>query len=365
MYSRHIFIKTNQSCNMNCVYCYEKKKSDMVFDEEKTFIKLIDVLKKTTSMGTKIKLIGGEPFLVYDKLRRLCDFIWNEKFTERIHFQITTNGTLVHGNVQEWLMKHKADIDCKLSLDGNRTSQDINRPNSFDKIDIPFFSKTWQNCTINMVVTPQTMPFFAENVIFLHQCGFSNIVPIFAVLVKWSDCNLQRTYYEQLSRLATYYLNNPYVQKCRTLSIPIENTLTKCDTIICDIGKKIIYDVESEDFYPCHLFFPSVCGDNHPQKMNCLDFSRRSMFEIAPCNTCKFINICHTCYAANYIERGDLGKRNMSLCEFHKIGFFVYAKMEYNRIINSDNTTKRDYLTMKAIHELHDELEVIGRKYDV
>ena len=350
---------------MNCVYCYEKKKSDMVFDEESVFVKLIDILKRTTSMGTKIKLIGGEPFLVFDKIRRLCERIWNEGLMEKIHFQITTNGTLVHGIIQDWLKDHKAEIDCKLSLDGDKISQDINRPHSFEKIDIPFFASNWEECTVNMVVTPQTMPFFADNVIFLHQCGLRNIVPIFAVFVNWSDCNLQKEYFEQLNHLASFYLNHPTIQRCRTLCIPIENTLRKCDNIICDIGKKIIYDIETEDYYPCHLFFPSVCGNNHPQNMKSIDFSKRSVFEKAPCTTCDFINVCHTCYAANYIERGDMGNRDMTVCEYRKIDFLVNAKLEYNRIINSKNTTTRDYLIMEAIYKFHDELEEIERKYAI
>lgn len=363
MYSRHLFIKTNQSCNLHCTYCYEKIRGNDVFDEEQVFLKVLPILKKRTSQGTKIKLIGGEPFIVFEKIKKFCGLIWGAKLEERIHFQITTNGTLIHGVIQEWLEKHKNDVECKLSLDGDKFSQDINRPHSFEKIDILFFSRTWADCTVNMVVTPDTLPHFAENVIFLHKKGFCNIVPIFAVLTDWKDRNLHNEYYTQLMDLAEYYVCHPEVTRCSNLNLHLDRVLSVCDTILCDIGKKIIYDVSSEKYYPCHLFFPSVCGNNHPANMENLDFSKRSKYERLPCVECKFINLCHTCYAANHIERGDMSKRDMSLCDYRKIDFLVNAKIEYNRILTTNTATDKDFLIMKAISFLEKELEQIERKY--
>lgn len=363
MFSRHLFIKTNQSCNLHCVYCYEKRKGNEVFDEEQVFLKIVDVLRKRTPYGTKIKLIGGEPFLVFDSIRRFCERIWKEGFEEEIHFQITTNGTLVHGEIQDWLRLHRDKVECKLSLDGRKSSQDINRPNSFDRIDIPFFAQTWNNCSVNMVITPKTLCDFAANVVFLHESGLYNVVPIFAVLTDWRNSNLQKEYYHQLMHLAEYYVEHQDIKRCRTLDLHLERLLSNSDNILCDIGKKIIYDVNSEKYYPCHLFFPSVCGDRCPKNMSDLDFSKRSTYEHQPCATCPFINLCHTCYAANFIERGDLGCRDMSLCEYRKIDFLVNAKLEYNRILKAQDITDTDFLIMKAISVRQKDFELIESKY--
>lgn len=365
MFSRHLFVKTNQSCNLRCVYCYEKEKGSVVFDEEKTFLRILRILRTPTPNGSKIKLIGGEPFLVFDKIRKFCERILDEHLEEKIHFQITTNGTLVHGDIQKWLNDHKEVIDCKLSLDGNRTSQNLNRPNSFDLIDVDFFAKTWENCTVNMVVTPETLPYFADNVIYLHSRSLGQIVPIFAVLTDWTNCDLQKCYYEQLMHLADYYVGHPNVHRCHNLNLHLERVLSKSDEIICDIGKKIIYDVDTERYYPCHLFFPSVCGENHPRNMESIDFSTRSSFEYYPCRSCVFINICHTCYAANFIERGSLGKRDMSICEYRKIDFLVNAKLEYHRIINSKNSSSKDYQIMIVIKKLLQEFKQIESNYTI
>lgn len=363
MYSRHLFIKTNQSCNLRCVYCYEKEKSSKIFDVNDTFLKVSRVLKESTQYGTKIKLIGGEPFLAFNGIKRFCELIWQAKFDEEIHFQITTNGTLVHGEIQDWLKEHRKEIDCKLSLDGDRISQDLNRPNSFDKIDMHFFAETWGNCVVNMVITPQTLPFLAKNVQFLHKQGFQNIVPIFAVLTDWNNPQLYTTYYKQLIQLAEYYVDNPRYHRCHTLSLRLERLSMKCDCVLCDIGKKMIFDVNSEKYYPCHLFFPSVCGDNHPKDMDNMDFSSRSKIECEPCLSCKLINICHTCYAANYLERGSLGNRDMAICEYRKIDFLINAKLESNRILQAKNVSGTDYKIMQVISNLQPELEDIEKRY--
>ncbi len=74
-FSRHIFIQTNLSCNLKCSYCYERDKSGEEFDEHMAFNKLRSILSMPTELGTKIKLIGGEPFLVFQKIKSLCELI--------------------------------------------------------------------------------------------------------------------------------------------------------------------------------------------------------------------------------------------------------------------------------------------------
>ena len=349
-FSRHIFIQTNLSCNLKCNYCYERYKNGEVFNENIAVEKLRRLLMTPTKDGTKIKLIGGEPFLVFPKIRTLCESLWAFNLTEKFYFQITTNGTLVHGAVQDWLRSNKDRVECKLSIDGNKASHEMIRPNSFNLIDIDFFTNPWVKGTANMVVTPATLSSFADNVIFLHSHGFYNIVPIFAVLTDWANKRLERTYYNQLLSLADYYLAHPNIYRCQTLRNPLERILLhSCDFPICEIGRKMAFDIKTDKQYPCHLFFPSVCGDRQPENLDRQDFSRRSALEKEPCLSCSFINICHTCYAANYLERGAYANRDMTMCRYRKIGFLVNAQLEYRRILSSSTITDKDYSTMVAI----------------
>ena len=75
-----------------------------------------------TEHGTKIKLHGGEPFLVFPKIKQLCETLWEKQFPEYYHFSVTTNGTLIHGDIKRWLYENRDKITLKLSLDGSRKS---------------------------------------------------------------------------------------------------------------------------------------------------------------------------------------------------------------------------------------------------
>ena len=183
---------------MKCIYCYEREKKNIELDVDEAIGVLTEILNTKTESGTKIKLHGGEPFLVYDKIKQLCETLWNKNFNDYYHFHVTTNGTLVHGEIQEWLIKNKDKITLKLSLDGDKRSNDINRPHSFDLIDLPFFLSTWPDLRVNMTITPSTIPFFASNIKYLHSVGIRNILCHFSLFTDWSKCNMKADFYNQL-----------------------------------------------------------------------------------------------------------------------------------------------------------------------
>ena len=85
---------------------------------------------------------------------------------------LTTNGTLVHGDVQKWLIDHKDCVICGLSLDGTREMHNTNRSNSFDSIDIDFFAENYPMQDIKMTISRETLPTMAEGVMYAHKRGF-------------------------------------------------------------------------------------------------------------------------------------------------------------------------------------------------
>ena len=121
-YSRKICLATNYNCNLNCIYCYEREKQNINFNAEEALPILKELLSTKTEYGTKIKLHGGEPFLAFSEIRKVCEGLWNVEVADYFHFHITTNGTLVHGEIQKWLTQHKDKVTVKLSLDGDRLS---------------------------------------------------------------------------------------------------------------------------------------------------------------------------------------------------------------------------------------------------
>ena len=359
-YSRKICISTNSTCNLKCIYCYERDKKNLEFDENEAFEIISDILSTKTENGTKIKLHGGEPFLIFPKIKKLCECIWNHEFEENYHIHITTNGTLVHGEIQKWLSLHPDKITVKLSLDGDKTSSDINRPDSFDRIDIPFFLRTWPNLRVNMTITPETVPYLYENIRFLHSVGIKKIISHFSLMTNWESCHLEKELYKQLLLITEFYLDNPEIEPWFFFSYDISRTLSKerCFSP-CALGETKAYDFQTRTFYPCHMCFPSLGGEQISKELGKIDFSRLNEFEEPCCANCPFINICITCYAENYISRGSLSRRDMSVCFYNKLIYLALAKYEYARIIKLENPSDEDITKMMAIDSLQEEFKRI------
>lgn len=368
-WKRNITITTNESCNLNCIYCYENKKSSKSFNIEEAKVKLTQLLNTNTEGGTTISFHGGEPFLVFEKIRELCDWLWTNDFLDRYRCFATTNGTLIHGEIQDWLYKHRDKFICSLSLDGNREMHNINRSNSFDKIDIPFFIKTWPFQGIKMTISKKTIGYLADGVIYLHNLGIPDIRANLSEMTDWSDNVYVSIFKEQLQKLAAFYLDNPKIKPCSLFNVPFFKTLeTSTPKKWCGVGEAPSYDIDSNKLYPCHLFYPSVCGNAKAKNAESFDFSKTETYISLECSTCSFLRICPTCYGANYIERGHPALRDMALCKYNKIRFAIVAEFEYAKIknevesfgTNMDQSTKvRNYRIIEGIKKIVPQLNEI------
>ena len=311
-----------------------------------------ELLQTQTPLGTKIKLHGGEPFIVFDKIRCFCDTIWSDTYPESYNIHVTTNGTLVHGPIQEWLSEHRSQLTPKLSIDGTRASHELNRPGSFDKIDMDFFLGNWPDIQVNMTVTPATLPSFSDNVLFLHSQGFGFINVNFALMTKWSDKDLKRVFYQQLNQLVDFYLENPDIVPVSLFRSDIGRTIESGIFYApCNIGQKTAYDFDTGEYYPCHMFFPSVLNREEASKLNEVNFTDRSSLVSQECSDCPFLNICRTCYAENLMMRGSLAARDMALCPYQKLVFAALFKYEYSRILREESPTSDDFRKMMTIQK--------------
>lgn len=135
-----VSITLTQSCNLACVYCYEQHKSSQIIPVD-TAKRIIDKELVGCDNYDHIELdfFGGEPFLAFDEIRELTNYIEQKQCPIPVIVFATTNGTLVHGEVQEWLRSKQGKFICGLSLDGTREMHNLNRSNSYDNIDLGFF----------------------------------------------------------------------------------------------------------------------------------------------------------------------------------------------------------------------------------
>ena len=223
---KSITLTLTAQCNLHCVYCYEHSKNDsaMSFDIARS---ILDSEMPECEGQIYIELFGGEPFLAFDNIKRIYDYVnvnWPDK--QWIMFA-TTNGTLIHDEIQDWLKNHKRFI-CGLSLDGNKLMQDINRSNSFDQIDIDFFIKQYPQQAIKMTVSQDTLPFLFDGIVYAHSKGFKVNCNL-AFGIDWSDKNNVAILERELNKIIEYYLRNPEIEPCSMLNVPIEHLGTQKD----------------------------------------------------------------------------------------------------------------------------------------
>jgi len=285
---------------------------------------------------------GGEPFIAFDTMRAACERVWSHNQVKPYIFSATTNGTLVHGKIKEWLTEHKDKIWLVLSIDGTPEMHNLNRSASFDKIDVTFFRDMWPDQPVKMTVSQQTLPNLSEGVKFLHDLGFQ-VACNLAYGIDWSDpCNVY-ILSRELKKLVDYYLENPSIVPCGMLSmnISILGTSNLAVQKWCGVGTAMVaIDVDGQE-YPCHMFMPISIGEKaHLSRQ--FDFTNVADLHSSICKNCTLLPICPTCYGSNFMEHGHLEIRSESLCNLIKIQALACSYFQTQKILRQMNLVPKN-----------------------
>ncbi len=319
-----VTLTLTQSCNLACSYCYEYNKSGniMSFPIAKDIIDY-EIAENPDFDGIEFDLFGGEPFLEFELIQKIVDYLCTKKNEKDCIAFVTTNGTLVHGKIKDWLTAHTGCLVCGLSLDGTREMHNINRSESYDLIDWRFFKETYPQQDVKMTISRETLPNLADGVIDLHNKGFLVSCNL-AYGIDWSDSLNRGILNRELIKLIEYYLQNPDIKPCSMLEMGISNVGVCTDTAYryCGAGISMAaYDING-DKYPCQFFMPLSVGAEKAQKARNIVFPK----EVIPddcldkkCRDCVLKSVCPNCYGSNYASTGNIYKRDDSLCELTKI----------------------------------------------
>ena len=323
---RTVTMTLTQSCNLACSYCYEHHKSSkrmswttakQIIDREFEHVAANDV------DGFEFDLFGGEPFLEFDLVKQITEYVCEKKKNIPCVVFATTNGTLIHNEVQEWLKAHNCCFVCGLSLDGTREMHNINRSNSYDDIDLSFFATQYPTQDIKMTISQETLPNLAEGVIDLHKKGFIVSCNL-AYEIDWSAPENVVTLERELHKLIDFYLDNPDIEPCSMLEMGISNVAICEDQTIryCGAGKYMCsYDVDGKE-YPCQYFMPlSLGADRAIEGLSVVlpdDYLPEN--ELEPhCRDCIISSVCPNCFGANFASTGNIYKRDKNMCRLTKI----------------------------------------------
>lgn len=195
----NICLNVTDACNLACRYCFvEQHPHYMTLDVAKQTVHFIldNLEKKNKKYGknekASITFFGGEPTLMWDEIIvPLTNYIKENNFP--ITLGITTNGTLLNQERIKFLKNNK--IQPLLSIDGNKFTQEYNRPclnsniSSFDAVSNNFkdLLENFPNITFRMTIYAPTVEYMFENYLFAISQGFKNVYMIPDARNKWND----------------------------------------------------------------------------------------------------------------------------------------------------------------------------------
>lgn len=318
-----------EQCNINCIYCYERIKGTAIMPlniAQEGISKTFERAKRDHINYVEILFHGGEPFLAFNRIKEICEWVWKQEWDIQYICYATTNGTLIHGEIKKWLLANKDKFIVGLSLDGTPDMHNKNRSNSYSKIDIPFFKENWPEQGVKMTPSPGTLATLAQGVIHIHDLGFKNTSCTFAGGVDWSkdengnELDYAAVLQEQLCILATYYMENPQVQPVEMINMKFlavaagKHNFTQK---LCGAGTIMRCWTPDGQCLPCHLFYE--VSKERGEKLEHFDLSSPCHLSDSTCNNCVLEPICPTCYGGNFITYGDITKRDPHTCMITKI----------------------------------------------
>lgn len=211
---RNVFLITTHKCNLACKYCFvSQNPSEMplqvALDSIDYLVKNNDLDKETSS----VCFFGGEPMLRWSDLI-VPTILYKERMypDKNIKFSITTNCTLLDDEKIEFITKH--NIGILTSIDGNKETQDFNRPfhngvGSFDivKKNIDKLLDRGRRGTFRSTVYPPTCGKLYENYLYAISLGYESIFFINDSFCKWTP-EEEKLCDEQKMKIAQHYVES-------------------------------------------------------------------------------------------------------------------------------------------------------------
>lgn len=371
MKKKVIEITITERCNLRCIYCYEQNRNNNIMSislAKQLITKSFE--EEVNADFLEFDLHGGEIALAFDFIKEICSWTWSKAWNKPYIFHATTNGTLIHGEIQKWFKKNAQRFNLGLSLDGNKIMHDINRSKSYDSIDLGYFHDTYPGQPIKMTISPLSLPYLFNGIIDIYEKGF-NISANLAYGPDWDKQELKKIYYEELSKLVIWYLKHPQIPVCSLLTdrgfdiigILICNNRPQTHRKWCGTGENLkCYSVEGYES-PCQMFNPSSFNARSTKKFD-LNFDEISVDSL--CMSCPILSICPTCYGKSFIKNQELVKKPDEMCDFIKIeslaSSFLYGKMlsetNKNYIAVSDYDNMKKAYTILGIKHIQNEITI-------
>lgn len=185
----------SEDCNLRCDYCFVQTKRPASMSKgigEKAADFLIKASGDRKDIG--FLFFGGEPLLGFKTITHIVEYAEKRaaEVEKRVHFSITTNGTLLTESVLQFFKDHKVSI--LLSIDGNAEVHDKHRKTRNGKGSFSLIAKNFDlilkyfpDMEVRITPHPDTSGNLLESVRFLAEVGFNRFIIGAVHGMEWPD----------------------------------------------------------------------------------------------------------------------------------------------------------------------------------
>lgn len=231
--TKNVTFIVTEGCNLNCSYCYEKKKNaknrmsletaqkfiDLLFEED---LKNSHLINDKDASAIILDFIGGEPLLEIDLIDSIMQYFLskaiklNHRWAINYMISISTNGIeYFNPKVQDFIEHYKGRLSISITIDGNKKLHDAcrlfpdGRP-SFDIVDKAFrhaLSKGYVDGT-KMTLAHGNVSFLSDAIINLSNYDGVKMIPANFVFEENWSLDDAKIIYSEMKKLADYFINN-------------------------------------------------------------------------------------------------------------------------------------------------------------
>jgi uncharacterized protein len=275
--------------------------------------------------------LGGEPLLRKDLIIEIISYCRTvESGTgQKFYFKITTNGILLD---EDFLTNtNTATAFVAISHDGVKSAHDAMRVDtagygSFDRLApvLPLLLRYKPYAPVLMVITPETLPYYAESVDYLFSLGFRYLICSLDYSSSW-DVRSVRELRQQYGKIANWYYAK-IMEEEKFYFSPFEVKIAShvfpgsCKRDRCELGLRQISVAPDGRLYPCVQFVGDAAYAIGNVQQGIDEQARQRIYELnarekASCMECAVRDRCnHYCGCLNRQATGSIEKVSPMLC---------------------------------------------------
>lgn len=258
-------------CQLNCRYCDMGRISPVREMSLSTLKRGIDLLSTSKTDVITFQISGGEPLLKWDLMKKGVEYFREKtkKLDKSKEVSLTTNGLLLTAEKIDFFKKKKVDFDVVFAFDGEKKSQNLNRP-AFQKKSVKNYSDiilknldgliaSGTDFVVNMVVRPENLVDLEENVDLLVKRGVKSLIVSYAMSVFWKEKDIEN-FFSVVSKLFFKYKNLLLGSEHCEVDEPM---ITSCALTLTPEEEIVVGPT-----YPLLEFFPHIKEINSYGRLN-------------------------------------------------------------------------------------------------